>query len=170
MTAYYFDTNTLIYWAEARGGGDSELKKIGRRVEELVLDSSVRTAVSEITLAEFHDHICAMWRDGNRPELSETWANEVEGDLMRWIRQSLVDVLPLPPKLIEKAMAYVLFATREKQRGLRAWDAAHTYQAVEWARELGEVVVIVTRDRDFERLLEVYPEFRRFIALLDPAS
>jgi len=173
MTAYYFDTNTLVYWAESRAKSvcDTNVEmKIGTLVERLILDPSVRTAVSEITLAEFHDVICAKWRDGNRPELSEEWADEVESALMKWIEQSRLHVLPMPPKLIEKAMNYVMSVTREKQGGLRAWDAAHTNQAVEWARELGEVVIVVTRDGDFEKLLKIYPEFRRFVNLLNPAN
>lgn len=87
---------------------------------------------------------------------------------MRWIAEGAITVLESPPKLIENAMVYVRFATREHTRNLRSWDAAHLYQSCNWARSIGQTVQFVTNDQDFPTLLRAFPEFKKFVIVYDP--
>jgi len=171
VTAYYFNTNPLVSWAESKAPSpDPRSSKIGRCVEQLVNDPASITAVSEITLVEFHNKLCDHWRASETPQYDSAWADSVQAELMRWIADGQLVVLNQPPKLIEKAIAYVTFATREHGRRLKAWDAVHLFHASDWARDQGQKVNLVTSDADFPSILDVYPEFKEFVNILDPAT
>jgi len=143
--------------------------KIGKRVDALIADGAATRAISEITLAEAFSTICSLQR-GQTLGYDGTWARAVEDSIMGWISSGNVLVLPLPPKLVEKAIYYVLTATREHGRDLRAWDAAHLYHAAVWAKQVGNKVHLVTNDKDFPKILDVYPEFRQYVDVLDPET
>ena len=124
--------------------------------------------ISEITLAEFQNRICIHERTSSRPEYNPDWADSCLNGLMRWIADGSIAVLEIPPKLIENAMVYVRFATRDHTRNLRSWDAAHLYQSCNWARSINQTVQFVTNDKDFPTLLRAFPEFNKFVAVHDP--
>jgi len=96
------------------------------------------------------------------------WADETWSKLMQWIIDSKVIVLNQPPKLIENALTYIKFATREKGRGFRAWDSAHLFHAYYWSRDINSIVFFVTTDEDFQRMLNDYKEFSKFVLRSDP--
>jgi len=87
---------------------------------------------------------------------------------MEWIENDKIIVLNQPPKLIENALTYVKFATREKRRGLKAWDSAHLYHAYYWARSLDSQVFLVTTDDIILRMLVDYREYSKYVLGLDP--
>lgn len=102
------------------------------------------------------------------PNFDSSHSDRCLDQLMRWIDSGRIEVLTQVPKLIEKALAYVRFATREKACGLRAWDAAHLIQACHWALSIGATVHIITSDTAFRDFLKAYPEFMNLIRVYDP--
>lgn len=50
-------------------------------------------------------------------------------------------------------------------RALNAWDAAHLCRAMEWAREVGESVTLLTGNRAFENFLDLFPVVAQFVEL-----
>ena len=169
MQHYYFDTNPLLRWAEARTAGrNARCQRIAAEVERLIDDTTNVKAISEITLAEFQNQLSTHERDNAEPSLDSSWHDQCLDTIMGWIVGGHLKVLEPPPNLIEKAMAYVRFATREKSRNFRAWDAAHLYQACHWARSIGTTVQLVTSDEDFRGILDDFPEFQRFVRIYNP--
>ena len=169
MNLYYLDTNPLLDWADAQAGVvDARCQRIAAEVERIITDVGNSNAMSEITLAEFQTNLSKWERDSAKPDFNPSVADHCLDTLMRWITDSRIEILEQPPKLIEKAMAYVRFATREQMRDLRAWDAAHLYQACHWARSRGTIVHIMTSDEDFPKILDAFPEFTSYVKIYDP--
>jgi hypothetical protein len=168
---YYFDTDPLMRWAESLSTASSARStSIGGTVEALIRDKHSDCAISEITLAEFHNHVYAYRRDSAAPHFDDAWVENVQPSLMRWIAAGQLMVLSQIPSAIEKAIIYVSAATREHRARFKTWDAVHLHYASNWARECGDVVIIVTNDPDFQAVLDIYPAFRRFVSLRDPTT
>ena len=165
---YYFDAPGLISWADARVPTPLPLDAgASENILALVNGTGIK-ALSEVTLLEVHTKVCTHWRDTGMPEHDEAWASDALDELMRWVADGRLLVLGTPPKMAEMAMVYVEQMARSGGRRLNAWDAAHLYQATRWSRELGQPVTLVTSDRDFAGVFEVFPEFRGSIDLYDP--
>jgi hypothetical protein len=167
---YYVDANPLLCSADAQIATPAAYDTKVAGVVVALVEGASTTAISEITLLEVHSNICDHWRDTGRPEHDDPWADRALGQLMAWLGDGLLEVLPQPPKLPEMAMVNVEEITRRARIRLRAWDAAHLLHAVSWSRQLGEQVTFVTADRDFEKVLDSLPEFRPHVELLDPGA
>lgn len=168
----YFDANPLISWAETRTGhGSQDEKRVATRVDDLIT-SPVVTAISELTLIELHDVMCKKVRETEHHllHLDSAWFDTARNELMTLVTNTDLLVLPTPPKLFERAITLIDMMTRDHQRKFRAWDAAHLHLVSEWSRDLGEPVTLVTSDADFQGMLDLYPEFRRTVHLLDPLT
>lgn len=169
VNLYYLDTNPLLDWAAAQAGVvDIRCQRVAAEVDRIIMDTGNTNAMSEITLAEFQTNLSKWERDSAKPDFNSSVADHCLDTLMRWITDSRIKVLEQPPRLIEKTMAYVRFATREHMRDLRAWDAAHLYQACYWARSRDTIVHIVTSDEDFPKILEAFTEFTKYVKIYDP--
>lgn len=167
----YFDTNPLMRWAEAQvPAPEPRPAKIGLEVEKILGDSTNTCAVSEITLIEFFNNVCIYWRQNepNKKQYNRAWVVAVQGAFMKWIAEGRLMVLPIYPRLFERAIIYVEAATAEHKSSLRSWDAAHLCSALEWAMALGERVQLVTNNGDMSKFIALYPEFSSSIELYDP--
>ena len=167
-TPIYLEANALCYWAASTATPpDPRDFKIGTRVSEIMNDSANRVAISELCLAEFQNTVCTMER-AQESQFSEQWADLSINSLMERVAAGSVEVLATPPRLLEDVMAIVRWVTRDHGRNFRAWDAGHLRSACVWARELDRTVTLVTNDSDFRKLYEVYPEYSKYVKLLDP--
>ena len=168
QTPVYLEANALCYWAAAAATPpDPRDYKIGSRVFDIIKNENYRVAISELCLAEFQNTVCSMER-GDKPQFSAQWADRGIKNLMELIAAGSVEVLATPPRLIEDVMAMVRWVTRDHSRSFKAWDAGHLRSACLWARELGRTVTLVTNDSDFKKLYKVYPEYSKYVNLLDP--
>jgi hypothetical protein len=164
MPQHYFDANPLMRWAEAQAAsGDQRSIAAARRVDELVGGGTL-VAISEITLIEFHDNVCAYRRNNKPGDHDDAWLSKVQAEVMRWVANGRLGVLAPFPRMFETAMSYITLA-QDQGRSLRAWDAVHLCRATEWARETGQMVTILTGDADFGEFLELFSKFRDFIEI-----
>ena len=169
MRLFYINTNPLLDWAEAQTVvADNRCQRIAAEVEGIIEDSNNVNSISEITLAEYQSNLSKWVRDNTKSDFDSSLADQCLERVMRWITNGNIQVLEQPPRLIERAMAYVRFTTREKMRNLRAWDAAHIYQACHWARSMNTIVEIVTSDEGFPAIIEAFPEFQLYIRIYNP--
>lgn len=166
---YYFDTCPLLRWAERRAGDtQSRCVSIAEETESIINSTENISAISEITLIEFHNYLCIWERDTAKASYTQQWADDTWLALMQWIMDDRLIVKNQPPKLVESALTYIKYATREKGRGFKAWDATHLFQAYCWARELNSIVFFVTTDEGFRRILDDYPVFSKYVIRCDP--
>ena len=171
MSFFYFNANPLLRWAEAQVSVASpSCKRIAEEVNRIIENSNNINAISEITIAEYQSKLFDWERDNSKVEFDLNKADECLHQLMKWIDNAQIEVLRQPHKLIEKAMAYTRSAAVEKACSLRAWDAAHLFQACDWAKTTGAIVNIVTNDKAFYKFIEVFPEFTAFVKIYDPES
>jgi hypothetical protein len=167
---YYLDAAPLICCADSLVANPVERDaKVGTIVRGLIEGSDV-TAISEITLLEVHTVICNHWRNKELPEHDAHWADGAFNELMGWLDEGFLKVLPAPPRLAEMAMANVEEVTRHTPFALRAFDAAHLVHAVAWSREVGSRVTLVAWDKAFQHVLTTTPAFQSYIELFDPWS
>lgn len=89
---------------------------------------------------------------------------------MEWIAEGKLVVLPAPAKLAELAMVYAERASREFGRRFRLRDAMHLYQACDWSRSLTSQIELITNDHDFQNFVDLFPEFRNYVVLVDLAK
>ncbi len=165
----YLDASALVAYALGRSGSPDARDQNGAQALKLLIEGDERVAASPITLAESssvlytHMRKTEAWFAGfNQPEV-----NAAETEIMGWIATGALRVRNLGPRAFEMAMSYVSAASREHGRKMKAWDAIHLYEACRWSRESEQQVVIATADSDFTGFLEVFPEFRKHVRLLD---
>lgn len=170
---FYLDANGLVCWADARVPTPAALDaRVGAVVDRLVHGGDV-TAISEITLLEVHSTIHKHALDSRLPQHDLPWADAAITDLMEWLATGDLQVLAVPPKVAEMAMVNIEQVSKLRQKlgtslKIRAWDAAHIYQAARWAREIGERVTIVTADADVILVVTSEPAFSRYLDILNP--
>jgi hypothetical protein len=153
--------------AEARSAdGDERSRRIGKEVERILSENGAISAVSEVTLAELWSNLYVYSRDAKWPSCDQAWVDAVESEVLRWIDDDVVLVLPPLPRIVEWALVQVAAATREHGRNLRAWDAIHLGYATHWARDTGEQVRLVSSDKSIVGFVEVFPEFAGLIQLV----
>jgi len=168
MTYNYFDTSCLMRRAEADVASPSSRNhRIAERVNELLDDPNTIVAISEHTLLEFHNNIAVDWRRSEASEFDQQWAERSLADVMQIIEVGQVEIVPIPPKAAEQAMALITIATRDHNNALRAWDAVHLLTATAWAYEVGSAVRLATTDGDFERFVSCFPHFKAYV---DPTN
>lgn len=151
-------------------GADSRCIAIARQVNRIIMKNDCINAISEITISEYQSNLFDWVRDDSKPDFDLGKADDCSNQLMRWIDEGRIEVLGQPPKLIEKALAYVRTAAAEKACSFRAWDAVHLFQACDWAKTIGAVVNIITNDRAFYRYINAFPEFSAHVRLYNPET
>ena len=170
MSRYYLDANPLLRRAEALRppAAESRCLTVAANFAALEEDAENVWAISEVTLIEYHSNVSSILRDSSphRAAYDEAWAREAQALVLERVRDGRLQMLPLSPKAFEVAMRFITRATREHSRYLDSWDAVHVHQAERWARDTGDRVKIVTNDKDFRRLFEVFPEFSRTLELV----
>jgi predicted nucleic acid-binding protein len=167
----YFDTSALLRWAFCLGGSPDRRDLSGHATVESLLGSEATLAVSPVTLIEVVSNI------NSKVRASGEWyggfdiakAEKTQGRLMSHIACGRIRGRNLGTRAFEMAMMYVAQITQLANAKLLAWDALHLYEAVRWSLELGDgiVVKIATSDSDFERFLEVLPDFCNHVEILD---
>jgi len=171
MAFYYFDANPLLRWAETQASGaDTSCTKIAGEVNRLIANSDNINAISEVTIIEYQSTLFNWYRDSEKSQFDLEKAHYCFNQLMVWIDQGRIEVLELPSKWIEKALAYIRTAAIEKAGSLRSWDAAHLFQACGWAKKTGAIVNIVTNDPAFYKFIKVLPEFAAHVKIYNPKT
>ena len=163
----YLDTSALARRAEMTVPNPSARNvHAGQPVEELLLNDSTKVVgLSELTLIEFHDVLATDWRS-NKPdhgEYDQAWAELAQLSLAQLVADGRLVLRRVPPRAAEHAIALVTLATREHGNGLRTWDAIHLITAGAWAHEIEAQVELWTTDTDFQRFVELFPHFQRFV-------
>lgn len=170
MSRYYLDANPLLRRAEALrpASADERCVNVASTFDSLEAGGEHIWAMSEVTLIEFHSNVARILRDTHpaRAAYDEAWAQEAQALVLERVRDARIEMLPLSPKAFEVAMRFITRATVEHSRYLDSWDAVHVHQAERWARDTGDKVNIVTGDRHFRNLFEVFPEFGRSLELV----
>jgi hypothetical protein len=164
----YLDSSALMRWALAIGGSTETRDCRGCEVLKELEASGQPLVASPITIAEFtsvlHDAVRTEKPWGAFFELSD--ADQCTETFMRWLADGAIEIRPLGRRAFEMGMAYVAMVAREGRR-MRGWDAIHLYEACRLAREGGVPVTLATSDGDFAKILELFPEFARFVQILD---
>jgi hypothetical protein len=161
---YYLDASALVRWAEGQSDAPTpEQRAAASRVEEIIVSGEHTVAISELTFIEFHDSVLR-YRSSPMREWTDAWVQAVQFRVMEWIESGSITVHPPAPRAIDVAVSYISM-TRRAGRSLKAGDAIHLNRVIDWARENGEAVVLMTGDRGFERFLETFPAAARFVTL-----
>lgn len=155
-------------WAVALGGSPFDRDERGRQKVEALIAGQQELGASPITIAEFtsvlHDHVRTDEAWGSFFKASD--ADECTKRFMEWLATGSLRVRPLGRRAFEMGMAYVAMVA-EHGRRMRGWDAIHLYEAARWARDAQSRVTIATCDDDFVKVIELFPEFREHLDVLD---
>jgi len=163
----YFDTCALMRFAEGRASGADERNLRGReRVQELIRDSTISLATSEIAIIEFHEALGKDVRGNRFVGCDETWLGQSIADLMQLVAAGRVEIVPVPPRALESALVLMKTAHREHGIAFYAWDAVHLITASAWATKLGSLVHLATCDSDYARFFAKVPHFAKFIEVM----
>lgn len=156
VTLTYLDTGALMRRAEGQAANCTKRNFIIAPLVDALLDDPARkVALSEFTLVEFHTNVTTNWRSAALPDCDESWWNASIAHLLDRMASGDIEVLPMPPKAIEQAMALVTVATGRYGRKLKAWDALHYVVASQWGLAHSERVDFITSDSDFTATLEM---------------
>jgi predicted nucleic acid-binding protein len=168
----YLDTSALVRWACGIAGSPETRDQRGKQRLEILIPGGNHVATCPVTLAEYTDVVNTLLRDqeGWKTAVDETAVDKAEAQLMAWLASDQLRIRPLGPRAFEMGMSYVAAASRDHGRKLKAWDAIHLAEAVRWARESANEVIIVTTDGDFAGFLDVFPEFKDYVRLVDPTT
>lgn len=164
----YLDTSALMRWASATSGSPSDRDERGRKAVDRLLAGPSQVGASPVTIAEYtsvlFDHVRSQ----------EDWASFFDAkdadrcteQFMKWLSDGSITVRPLGRRAFEMGMAYVGMVGKTGKK-MRGWDAIHLYEAGRWARDLGQKVAIATSDKDFEKMIKLYPEFGDYVEVID---
>ena len=171
----YLDTSAVVCFGLAIAGSPDQRDIDGGNSLNQILSSEAKVSASPVTLAEYCSvlHTYLRKTDGWFQNFGEEQVDLAEGELMGLIATNRVRIRQLGPRAFEMGMSYVSAASRDHSRTFKAWDAIHLYEACRWAREIDEQVVIATADTDFQRFIDLFPEFAAHARVLDtttPAS
>lgn len=168
--ACYLDACSVLCWARTETGDYTTFDAAtSTHVKALINRRAGLTSLSEITLIEVYDKL-AHWCRGGEEGASRTWLLRMESEIMGWLADERVLVLPLPPKIFERSMGYLRRAGEVERRKLRTMDAAHLVHAVHWARILDQRVDLVSSDHDFAKIINKWTGFQEFIVQVDPST
>jgi len=158
-------------WACAASGSTDVRNQRGQDALDRLLAGPQEVCGSPITVAEYtskiYDHV----------RTNEPWgayfgsedADRCVKQFMQWLSDETLTIRPLGRRAFEMGMAYVS-AVAARGRRMRGWDAIHLYEACRWAREIGEQVVLATSDADFQKTVNLFPEFGAFVRICDTTS
>lgn len=168
MSRYvYFDTCALARWAEGDVAAPSDRARDGRlAVEALLGESGTTLGLSEITVLEYSSVLTQFWRQSENPTHDQPWADRCLDALMQQIAVGRIEIISVPPKAAEQAMYLMKIAVRDRRIALRPWDALHLISAAGWADRLDDRVELATCDADFQRFVDAFPYFGRFVSIL----
>jgi predicted nucleic acid-binding protein len=168
MSRYvYFDTCALARWAEGDVTTPTLRARDGRAaVQTLLGEAETTLGLSEVTVLEYSSVLAQLWRQSEYPEHDQAWADRCLDALMGQIASGRIEIIPVPPKAAEQVMYLMKIAVRDRQIALRPWDALHLISATAWAEQLGHDVELATCDSDFDRFVNAFPYFRRFVTIL----
>lgn len=167
----YLDTSALMRWACATSGSSEPRDHRGQIALERLLTGPDELCGSPITVAEYtsvlYDHVRSQeaWAAYFEAEDAERCMNQFMG----WLADGTVAIRSLGRRAFEMGMAYVGTVSAHGIR-MRGWDAIHLYEACRWARESGTQVVLATSDSDFRKTIDLFPEFGRFVRVLDTSA
>lgn len=169
MTHTYLDTCCFVRRAELSGPlPTARTQHAAPPVVALLEQAAAPIATSQVGLAEFHDVVTAMWRNTNPPDdvYTEIWCDHAMAETLADVETGRLSILPLPPKVFEKAMTLVTMSTREHGRKFRVWDAIHLITAVAWSVDLQTKVELWTTDGDFDGFVSVYPSYANHVQIV----
>jgi hypothetical protein len=153
-------------FAEGRVSGANARNRRGRGAVEQLIKSDCVIATCEVALIEFHDSVGRRVRDVAVPHFDEAWFEQATSELMALVASKRVEVVPVPPKAVENAMALMTIAHRDEGIAFHAWDAIHLIVALAWGVALGSKVELATCDTDFPRFIEAFPHFKPYVSVL----
>ena len=164
----YLDSSALMRWACGASGSTVRRDLDACQHLEELLAGTGEVKGSPITIAEFtsvlYDHVRT--NDEWGAFFGAEHADACMKQLMEWLSDGSIVISPLGRRAFEMGMAYVGSAAALGRR-MRGWDAIHLYEACRWSREVGHIVNIATTDSDFEKTLSLFPEFGRFIQVIN---
>src|SRR6266480_6508547 len=160
----------MVRAAEVSGSNPSSLAvHRGTPVVTLYADLGRVVGVSQLTLIEFHSAVASTWRNQEPgcQQYDQAWAERVVVQAMTMVANGRIEVVRLPVRVEEQALALVTAATRGFNNGLKAWDAVHIVTAAAWAYSVGSVVELWTSDKDFGKFMVGFGHFTRFLTVRD---
>ena len=170
MTLGYFDTSALMRWVESEvpipRARDAH---VTLAIDALVADGNRHLAVSWLTLLELRAAISWDWRhpDAENSQFDGHWANKAIMKVMEQVAKTRFELTSVPPRAFEHAITLFDLATEEHGIALGTWDAIHLITASSWSHTSQEVVDLYTCDDGFKRFVDYYPEFNRFVRVVD---
>ncbi len=170
MSLGYFDTSALMRWVENDVPAPTARNiHVAAQVALLRADPTATLGVSGLTLLELRSVICQDWRSTHADDAAfdADWARASNLGVMREVSTGRFVVVPVPPKAPEHAATLFDLATSQHGIALGAWDAIHLITAAAWAYREGQVVSLYTCDDDFQRFVDHYGEFSRFVRIVD---
>lgn len=164
----YLDTSALMRWAAAVSGSPKDRDKRGQRKIESLIAGNDKLAGSPITVAEYTSVLYDFVRS------QEEWASFFDASdadacteqFMKWLADGSIAIRPLGRRAFEMGMAYVGMVAKQGRK-MRGWDAIHLYEACRWAREVEQKVVLATSDKDFAKMIALFPEFGEYVDVVD---
>ena len=164
----YLDTSALVRMVEMDVNNPSPRNlHAGTPAAQLCGASAPPVGLSPLTIMEFHDVLATIWRM-NEPEYQEydqEWVERSQVRVMGLLANQRLTLRFAPPRAHLQAIALVTLATRDHGNGLRVWDAIHLITAAAWAHELGVNVELWTTDQDFQKFIDLFPEFDEFVQI-----
>jgi len=153
-------------FAEGRVGKPDARNRQGRSVVENLITGDSVLATCEVALIEFHDSLGRRVRSTSDRQFDEAWFEDSTKELMSLVAVRRLEVVPVPPKAVENAMALMTIAHRDEGIAFHAWDAVHLIVALAWGVALGRQVEVATCDTDFPRFVEAFPHFKSYVTIL----
>jgi hypothetical protein len=158
-------------WACATSGSPDPRDARGHATLDALIAGPGELCGSPITVAEYtsvlYDYVRTNAEWGAYFEAAD--ADRCMKTFMEWLATDTLKIRPLGHRAFEMGMAYV-GAVAAQGRRMRGWDAMHLYEACRWARETEAQVVLATSDSDFQKVIGIYPEFGRFVRVLDTTA
>lgn len=164
----YLDTSALLRMVEFDVKNPSgRNRQAGGPVAQLCAAQSPPLGLSTLTIIEFHNNLATNWRTSvaGYVEYDQAWVERSQVRVMELVASKRLILRSAPERADEHAIALVTLATREYGNGLRVWDAIHLITAAAWAHELHTTVELWTTDQDFERFVDLFPEFKQFVQI-----
>ncbi|MXZ03315.1 MAG: type II toxin-antitoxin system VapC family toxin [Chloroflexi bacterium] len=166
--AAYLDTSALVRMVECDVQSPStRALNTGSPVAALCSSSRPPVGISSLTIIEFHNTLATMWRN-NHPDCSEfdqDWVDRSQVKVMDLLASGRLTLRSSPTRAAEHALALITLATRNHGNGFRVWDAIHLIIAASWSHERGTPVELWTADKDFDRFVDLVPEFKHFVQI-----
>jgi predicted nucleic acid-binding protein len=165
----YFDTSALMRWLEGDVANPKEMNSRIRPMVEQILSGTDRLAISEMTIVELLSNVTHNWRnqDPQCQPFDDAWAGRSRQRFMSLIADGRLEVIPVPTRAIEHAIAILDLAASEHQLRVGVQDAVHMITACAWAYREAAAVRFYTSDDDYNQLTDAYPQYLRFAKVVN---